>query len=83
MKINLNRLSKTPTLTLYHADISSVMPLQYVEGIQAGFPSPPEDYMELAIDLNKELVKNPNATFYGRVKGNSMTEAEILKEMCL
>lgn len=77
--MKLNRLSETATLTLYSADVGTAMSLQYVESIQAGFPSPAEDYMELAIDLNKELVKNPNATFYGRVRGNSMTEAGIFE----
>ncbi len=47
------------------------------EGIHAGFPSPASDYMTGCIDLNKELVKHPAATFYGRVVGNSMIEAGI------
>ena len=46
-------------------------------GICAGFPSPAQDYMEGGIDLNRELVKNPAATFFGRVKGDSMTGAGI------
>ena len=47
------------------------------EGIHAGFPSPAQDYMEGCIDLNKELVKHPNATFYGRVVGDSMIDAGV------
>ena len=42
--------------------------------IHAGFPSPATDYMTQAIDLNKELVKHPAATFYGRVVGDSMLD---------
>ncbi len=42
-----------------------------------GFPSPATDYMTQAIDLNKELVKHPAATFYGRVVGDSMAEAGV------
>ncbi len=54
------------------------MLLPYVDqGISAGFPSPAEDFLDLKIDLNKELVKNPSATFYGRVKGNSMKDVGI------
>ncbi|MBP5692998.1 MAG: translesion error-prone DNA polymerase V autoproteolytic subunit [Bacteroidales bacterium] len=45
--------------------------------ICAGFPSPAQDYVESGIDLNKELVKNPAATFFGRVSGDSMTGAGI------
>ena len=47
------------------------------ETISAGFPSPAEDYIELGIDLNKYLIKNPISTFYLRVSGNSMNNAGI------
>lgn len=47
------------------------------EGISAGFPSPAQDFMDMSIDLNKELIKNPPATFYGRVKGDSMKDLGI------
>ena len=46
-------------------------------GIQAGFPSPAQDYMNPCIDLNKELVRHPAATFYGRVVGDSMIDAGV------
>ena len=45
--------------------------------ICAGFPSPAQDYVESGIDLNRELVKNPAATFFGSVSGDSMTGAGI------
>jgi len=45
--------------------------------VAAGFPSPAEDHLDLPIDLNKYLVKNPAATFYVRVDGDSMDEADI------
>ena len=47
----------------------------FPEGIKAGFPSPATDYEEEAIDLNKELVHHKEATFYARVKGDSMINA--------
>lgn len=40
--------------------------------ISAGFPSPAEDYVEGRIDLNRDLIKHPFATFYIRVSGDSM-----------
>ncbi|NVN95228.1 MAG: translesion error-prone DNA polymerase V autoproteolytic subunit [Bacteroidetes bacterium] len=46
-------------------------------GISAGFPSPALDFIDLTIDLNKHLIKHPSATFYGRVKGESMKDAGI------
>lgn len=47
------------------------------EGIHAGFPSPAQDYMNKSIDLNRELVSHPAATFYGRVVGDSMIDAGV------
>lgn len=41
------------------------------------FPAPAQDYMDLAIDLNKELIKHPTSTFYGRVVGDSMKDEGI------
>ena len=46
-------------------------------GISAGFPSPALDFIDVSIDLNKFLIKNPFATFYGRVKGQSMKDVGI------
>ena len=47
------------------------------QGISAGFPSPAEDFKEVRISLDKELVKNKESTFYARVSGNSMVEAGL------
>ncbi len=66
------------TIDFYAADTSTRLSLPFVdEGIAAGFPSPAQDYMDLSLDLNKELIKHPSATFYGRVKGTSMKDAGI------
>ncbi len=46
-------------------------------GISAGFPSPALDFIDVSIDLNKHLIKHPSATFYGRVKGDSLKNAGI------
>ena len=47
------------------------------QGISAGFPSPADDFKEVRISLDKELVKNKEATFYARVSGESMIEAGL------
>ena len=47
------------------------------EGISAGFPSPADDFKETRISLDRELVKNKEATFYARVDGDSMTGAGL------
>ena len=47
------------------------------EGISAGFPSPADDFKEIRISLDRELVKNKEATFYARVSGDSMIGAGL------
>ncbi|MBR4119862.1 MAG: translesion error-prone DNA polymerase V autoproteolytic subunit [Bacteroidales bacterium] len=46
-------------------------------GIKAGFPSPAQDYMNASIDLNRELIRHKETTFYARVSGNSLIDAGI------
>lgn len=65
-------------LTLRKADVATSLSLPFVAtGISAGFPSPADDFLELSIDLNKELIRHPSTTFYGRVRGDSMQDAGI------
>lgn len=47
------------------------------ESVPAGFPSPAEEYLEKSLDLNEHLVPRPEATFFVRVSGDSMTGAAI------
>ncbi len=69
---------KYGSLELFNPDISEPQAIPFSEnGVAAGFPSPAEDFMDLSLDLNKELVKNPAATFYARVRGTSMIDEGI------
>jgi DNA polymerase V len=71
-------IKKEQKLTFFRPDFESEVQIPYIsEGISAGFPSPAADFMETNIDLNKELSENPLATFYIKVKGNSMIDAGI------
>ena len=47
------------------------------QGISAGFPSPADDFKEIRISLDRELVKNSDATFYAKVSGDSMINAGL------
>lgn len=49
----------------------------FTERISAGFPSPASDYEEGRLDLNRHLVRNPAATFFVKVTGDSMIGAGI------
>ena len=63
---------------VYKPDLSTSKELPYFEAkVPAGFPSPAADYEENQLDLNKHLIKNPAATFFVRVSGDSMIGAGI------
>ena len=49
----------------------------YLTKVQAGFPSPGEDYEEDPLDLNSLMVKNRPATFFARADGDAMQAAGI------
>jgi DNA polymerase V len=49
----------------------------FLATVPAGFPSPAADYEEGKLDLNKHLIRNPAATFFVRVTGDSMLKAGI------
>ncbi len=51
--------------------------LQFAPELRAGFPSPAEEYLHESLDFNRDLIRHPEATFYGRVKGDSMVGAGI------
>lgn len=45
--------------------------------VEAGFPSPAEGQIDEALDLNELLIEHPNATYFVRVRGDSMRDAGI------
>ena len=49
----------------------------YGGSVEAGFPSPADDYLEGGLDLHEHLVKHPASTFFVRVSGCSMEGAGI------
>lgn len=59
--------------------ISLRLPLIASPCPQAGFPSPAADYVEETLDLNELMVRNPPATFFVRVRGESMVDARVFE----
>lgn len=53
-------------------------PLPFFEAVSAGFPSPAGDYLEESLDLNQFMVARPAATYFLRVRGDSMRDASIV-----
>lgn len=76
--MKLKRLHTTPILEFYIPNFSTSASLPFIDGgLRAGFPSPADDFLEVRIDFNEDIVKNKDATFYAKVKGNSMKNAGI------
>ncbi len=74
----MKKEKKNRELTLHPGFPQGTEALPMAESrISAGFPSPASEYMEAGIDLNRELIRNPASTFFGRVKGYSMRDAGI------
>lgn len=59
------------------AQVGPAWAQQVLATVQCGFPSPAEDHALERVDLNKVLIKHPQATFLMRVRGASMREAGI------
>jgi DNA polymerase V len=75
-----DRHSEAPTLgEIYSPALNqrTVRRPLFSSRIQAGFPSPADDYVAQQLDLHELLVKREAATFYVRVKGDSMLGASI------
>lgn len=64
-------------IQLLKGNFSSKLSLAFAPTIKAGFPSPAEDYLHDSLDFNRDLIKHPEATLYGRVSGDSMIDAGI------
>ena len=64
-------------IQIIQGDFKEKLELPIAEGIKAGFPSPAEDYSHETIDFNRDMIHNPEATFYGKVEGDSMMEVGI------
>ena len=49
----------------------------FTSRVQAGFPSPADDYLEDTLDLNAYLIHHKEATFFVKAQGDSMIGAGI------
>jgi DNA polymerase V len=71
---NRRMTAVTPTVLKIVKKCSLPLALSHVE---AGFPSPADDYMEGALDLNEHVIKHPSATYFVKASGDSMIGAGI------
>ena len=66
-------------MKLIKGEFKERLELQFAQAVKAGFPSPAEDYMGETLDFNRDLIRNPEATFYALVDGDSMMDVGICK----
>lgn len=64
-------------IEIIDSDFAQALSLQIAPELRAGFPSPAEEYIQDRLDFNRDMIRHPESTFYGRVKGDSMIEAGI------
>ena len=58
--------------------------LPFFESVAAGFPMNESDYRHESLDLNEKFVHHPEASYFVRVRGESMTGLGILDgDICL
>ncbi|MEL6795186.1 MAG: S24 family peptidase [Planctomycetota bacterium] len=53
--------------------------LRSLGSVSAGFPSPAQGYEDEPLDLNELLIRHPAATFFFRVRGDSL-KAEGIRD---
>ncbi len=64
-------------IKILDAEFGTTCSLPFASAIKAGFPSVADGYGNDSIDFNRDLIRHPESTFYGRVYGDSMIEAGI------
>ncbi len=76
----MTRTTTDNTDTTNNADNTADAPAKPLTGSRstAGFPSPADDYIEGALDLNRLLIKHPAATFFMRADGAALQSAGIV-----
>jgi DNA polymerase V len=71
-------MKTSETLTFFTPKVSAGSGAILIDtGISAGFPSPADDFRETRISLDDELIQNKDATFFAKVKGQSMIGAGL------
>jgi DNA polymerase V len=76
VELRLPPPARVAELAPYVPGVPRPLPLALAR-VAAGFPSPADDYVDRTLDLNELVVKNPAATYFVRVEGDSMVGAGI------
>lgn len=72
MDTQVNTMKYIRPLNNYHLSLPF-----FSHSVRAGFPSPADDYLEQALDLNEHVIQHPAATYFVRAQGDSMLRLGI------
>lgn len=61
----------------YSLDIADSLEIEMLGEVRAGFPSPADEEPTEKLDLVRLLVRHPSSTFFFRIGGTSMVDAEM------
>jgi DNA polymerase V len=61
----------------YSLDIADSLEIEMLGEVRAGFPSPADEEPTEKLDLIRLLVRHPSSTFFFRIGGTSMVDAEM------
>ena len=64
-------------MKLIRGEFKEKLDLMFAPSIKAGFPNAAGDYLQESLDFNRDIIKHPEATFYGKVEGDSMIDLAI------
>lgn len=64
-------------LDIFNVNLRPLILPMLASPVPAGFPSPADDFIEDEIDLSRLLVSNRAATFFVRIRGDSMIGAQM------
>lgn len=70
--INLPKFSRELLSIPFRVEDQKVYVKYYEDGVQAGFPSPAQDFKEVPLSLDEKYLQNPESTYLIKVVGDSM-----------
>lgn len=81
--VKVPKFSSEIELLKYEVDNDKIYVKYYSDGVQAGFPSPAQDFKEERLSLDKKYLDKPESTFIVRVKGFSMSPTFIPNDLLI
>ncbi len=83
--INIDTLKKESEIDILHYKIEGkkIFVNYYSDGVQAGFPSPADDFTELPLSLDEKFLSKSDSTYLVRVKSDSMEPTLIENDILI